>query len=94
MAIRRNLSQPLAVSAFDVPDKPKKKKKKSTTTKKVYDKTFGGDNPDPRFSKLSPAQQKAMIQKIKTLNAKGDTTAANKIKEKLNKERSKGYYKR
>ena len=37
MAIRRNLSQPLAVSAFDGPDKPKGKKisKTSQTKKKI-----------------------------------------------------------
>ena len=36
MAIRRNLSQPLAVSTFDGPDKPKKKKvSKKAIIKKV-----------------------------------------------------------
>tara|TARA_R100001443_G_scaffold16699_3_gene27041 strand:- start:1549 stop:1935 length:387 start_codon:yes stop_codon:yes gene_type:complete len=35
MAIRRNLSQPLAVSAFDGPDKPKKGKKYTKTKKKI-----------------------------------------------------------
>tara|TARA_Y100001938_G_scaffold127333_1_gene180102 strand:- start:233 stop:673 length:441 start_codon:yes stop_codon:yes gene_type:complete len=43
MAIRRNLSQPLAASAFDGPDKPKKKKvsKKGTKLSKAdYEKAM------------------------------------------------------
>jgi hypothetical protein len=83
MAIRRNMGFPLAESKFDTDPPEKKKTKKSTTKTK-----------DPRLSKLSPAEQKAMIQKIRALNAKGDTTQANKLREKLMRERKKGYYKR
>ena len=76
------VSQPLGASPkFDGPgDKIKKKKK---TTKK-----------DPRLSKLSPAEQKAMIQQIRTLNSSGKKTEADALKAKLMKERKKGYYKR
>jgi len=77
------VSQPLGASPkFDGPGDGKKKTNKKTTKK------------DPRLSKLTPAEQKAMIQKIRALNSSGKTTQAGVLKAKLMKERKKGYYKR
>lgn len=80
----RDLKTPLATSNFGG---PKKKKNKAKANRK------GGSTPGTR-SQLTPAQQKSMVQKIRSLKGSGKNAEADKLKAKLMKERSKGYNKR
>ena len=75
MAIRRNLSQPLAVSAFDRPDKPKRKEKTKKkivrggkTKKEVKEFSYetAKRNPDvTEISKVTGTQKKKYTRKGK-----------------------------
>ena len=91
MAIRRNLSQPLAVSAFDGPDKPKRKEKtkkkivrRGKTKKEVKEFSYETTKTRPDLSLSSEDMGVAEISKV-TGTEKKKYTRKGKLKKKVTK---------